>query len=569
MHACTQIPNDARVTAAPHHWRILNLLLGAIASPEEEANFHVEQVVSKIICLIQNKPSTTYSTQERRALRESPDIRARMRDYVRLRCPICGGQPLHFAVVKDLTFVVEELLFWGADPNSGAPKCQQECLDLGQKGFDFQVFFPHEQGLSSIWLAVAMQFPGVVRLLIQDVDSINTNCLARKTDDLGEGLTDRNPAYNYMDANLADLAILEPAPHACMNSLILKGFKLPLIAFTMFIIQARGGATQHIIEAILEAKAISWQPESVRLISLAVSTIMHPLRDPAQLTPDQRRRLFSIPTDPDQPAEYLFKLLVVQTLLVELCTARFSPTSLSQENAIQRLQWHVDTLCSAGASPLGWSASHFKMVRERMLQELIPLQGRQTRYWRHGIPTLSWCTFSVICGRCRLAAGFSLEEDVPPPISRRPVKPTDISLYCMMPLAIRMAACDGNVDDPLVKVLANITNVPWLRRLEDIPCANRKLHNGPTCNHANLTEHQKKISLVKLSSSQVIPTLQAAAHRVIERNWARCSGLMMSNLLDEPHSIHNWNARRNIFRRSRRVYDLSGGIRTVERYRRY
>ena len=544
---CVQHP-DSRVSQdgdplSP--WNVLRFLVRDMETTGAGYRDLLEEAMSELLCHIQNIRPATYSTAERRKLRDTPYIKAKMHELINeLRCPICGGTPLHFAISLNLTFAVEEFLFWGADPNLGAPISQQECVELGHEQTGFRVFYPYEQGLSPIWLAVAMHDADALRLLLQSADEVQSSCT------LSEYIDDSQLEFEisdqYWNASLADIAIFEPAPHPCMQLLVENGVKLSVAALAEFV---HSLATDHVLTTIIESQAVSWRPDAVRTVMPLVWQMMSTVPRPPRLPTHLVTALFAIPVDCDEPAQFYFKQLLLQSALLVLCNR--TQAGRMEPREVDRLNLIVSSLIRHGANPLGWSANYFTSVHDRLTQAIWHLQDP-------GV-ALDWSTEAwgvcqhVNCKDLRVPARAEL-------IPRRlggEMYASEFSLYCQIPLAIRMAICNGDKTDSLVQLLSKLTDLPWLSSLDDIPVYNRMLHNGPTCSHIPLTVEQQKVSLRKLTSSQVLPRLQIAVHRSIDRNWTAAGRLQyLENNMTEIAKVASL-----VFKRTRRVYNYNGGVR--------
>ena len=80
---------------------------------------------------------------------------------------------------------------------------------------------------------------------------------------------------------------------------------------------------------------------------------------------------------------------------------------------------------------------------------------------------------------------------------------SQIDSMCMLPLVLRLYRSSGNLDDRRVTAIfeESQSSLPWLHSLEQLPIVNRRLHDGPTCDHERLSEEQRQVSILKCTST--------------------------------------------------------------------
>ena len=113
--------------------------------------------------------------------------------------------------------------------------------------------------------------------------------------------------------------------------------------------------------------------------------------------------------------------------------------------------------------------------------------------------------------------------------------PETFWLHCMLPIVMRMKATGGNSDDDITQVLFAATCVPWLKSLSQIPVAKTSrnyIHDGPTCDHVDLTEEQRKVSLHMCTrSGSFVYGLQSSCRDVI------LSCLDLADIMDKVEKL--------------------------------
>eukprot|EP00117_Sycon_ciliatum_P009640 scpid58188/ scgid11847/ len=75
----------------------------------------------------------------------------------------------------------------------------------------------------------------------------------------------------------------------------------------------------------------------------------------------------------------------------------------------------------------------------------------------------------------------------------RTYRPPCMLFPALLPAIVRFAATGGRQDDPALERLLEAQPIPWLKSLSQIPFVNGKLHNGPTCLHALLSNEQREV----------------------------------------------------------------------------
>ena len=86
-------------------------------------------------------------------------------------------------------------------------------------------------------------------------------------------------------------------------------------------------------------------------------------------------------------------------------------------------------------------------------------------------------------------------EDRNADLHKPPLLLSEFSLPSILPVVVRFCASAGTYYDVILQLLLRRTQKPWQLPLEDIPFSEGRLHDGPTCDHAALSDNQKRVSL--------------------------------------------------------------------------
>lgn len=272
-------------------------------------------------------------------------------------------------------------------------------------------------------------------------------------------------------------------------------------------------------------------------------TLEHVLRYPSIRSP--------LRISPKTPVQCLVKCLFMQFLLFALCRGEH----------VAEVQSLLQMIMEGGASIRGWLPHHAAAMRNAFYhlnigniqddwedEELRLLTGEpMLADWNPGWPLggLGIATHPV-CRRCAITL-FPEEEnqlstaeaDKPTlfstfgPLPRAQLSGA-LSLSCLLPVIIHLDELTSQSRYPSSETLSALieaTNLPWLQSIVDVPYAFEEsrshrlpgprevIHDGPTCHHARLSPHQRKISLRQLTSAgSTVHPLQILCRDAIHRN---------------------------------------------------
>ena len=407
--------------------------------------------------------------------------------YVNFVCPLSGLSLLHFAVMAKNAEIVEELLSWGADTDV----TNQEA----SSSEEFHALPPHFQGISPLYMAVAMGSCEVVRKLIgagakphiakclRSGAHISTWELAMENHDIFEVLlsnTDKNRI---------------PLRYAVMCKMF--------------------GCSE--VQDIDLVQWSLWNPCCLVNWDLCRTIGKEDIRELNRL----------LLADPKTRQEKLVKALYVQSFLEGICNKnrRLNYGSLRLPTVVYRL------VLNGGLDKCrGWHKSVVAVLtsicKELIEEELNAdlgagkcyLAGEVVSGSMHGLPLRDeiWTNDlgGVVCKICLERVRKTDKVSPLPYLENTSYSSTgwvdELSSPCLLPAAVRYGSLGGGNrpdigEDKALQLLIETAKLPWLPNVEALPTERdgyHVLHDGPTCHdHVELSPEQHRISLLMCSSS--------------------------------------------------------------------